>query len=127
MPLELTLKRITTGDQTHGVLLINNTNPICATLELDYIQNIRNLSSIPTGRYHVTRHKSPKHGDCYAINDVPNRSHILIHAGNTTKDTEGCILVGQKYTMVGLLHSKAALDDLFAIAPQSFYLTIKEC
>jgi hypothetical protein len=33
--------------------------------------------------------------------DVPERSHILFHAGNTHKDTHGCILLGLQFGKVG--------------------------
>jgi len=44
---------------------------------------------------------------------VPNFDGIRIHPGNTKKDTEGCILVGQKKTKNSVLNSRAAFDVLF--------------
>jgi hypothetical protein len=38
--------------------------------------------------------------------DVPNRSDILFHAGNTKNDTRGCILLG---LMFGTLGTQAAI------------------
>jgi hypothetical protein len=56
------------------------------------------VPSIPFGRYPLSWEKSPRLG-VYTprLNNVPGRSGILIHAGNTIADTEGCILVGSKW------------------------------
>jgi hypothetical protein len=40
---------------------------------------------------------SPRFGRTWEVKDVPERSNILFHQGNTARDTEGCILVGGKY------------------------------
>ena len=53
--------------------------------------------AIPPGRYRVTWEPSPRlKRDTLRIQDVTGRAGILIHAGNTSADCEGCILVGRK-------------------------------
>ena len=48
------------------------------------------------------------------ILNVPGFTGIRIHAGNTDKDTEGCILVGNVRGKDKILDSKAALNALMA-------------
>jgi len=80
---------------------------ICDTLEptwRDY-QNgaykVKGRSAIPEGRYAVVISYSPKFKQWLPILlGVPKFEGIRIHAGNTAKDTEGCILVG-KNKLVG--------------------------
>ena len=93
----LRLVRITEyNGATLGVLTIDD-SPEMVTLEDPWNLNERNVSCIPEGRYNVTPHNSPKFGKTYLVEDVPERSHILVHAGNTSKDTHGCILVGLQF------------------------------
>lgn len=68
---------------------------VFATLELPWQNNQRNISCVPTGFYRLTKRFSPKYGDHFLLEDVPNRSLILIHHGNYAKDTKGCILIGR--------------------------------
>lgn len=81
---------------TYGVLHIDN-EPIAVTLEPLWQNNERNISCIPPGVYDVHRVDSPNFGETYEVMNVPNRSDILFHWGNTKDDTEGCILVGTSY------------------------------
>ena len=75
------------------------------TLENPWRDNQRNISCIPTGTYRVTPHESPSKGLCFLLHDVPNRDHVLVHVGNYTKDTEGCILVGSGMNVhLSLIH-----------------------
>ena len=80
---------------------------ICDTLEptwRDYehgAYKVKGRSAIPEGRYAVVISWSPKLKQWLPILlGVPKFEGIRIHAGNTAKDTEGCILVGQ-YREVG--------------------------
>jgi len=75
------------------------------TLELPYRDNKPNISCIPTGSYNVDMRYSPHFKrDVYHIENVPNRSYILIHPANFAGDTskgwqthlQGCITLGKK-------------------------------
>lgn len=47
--------------------------------------------------------------------NVPEFEGIRIHAGNTTADTSGCILVGLTRTENTILNSQAACKTLYPI------------
>lgn len=64
------------------------------TLELPWKDNQKRISCIPEGQYKWIKHESPKFGSSLWVQDVPGRSEILMHVGNFTKDTLGCILPG---------------------------------
>lgn len=52
-------------------------------------------TAIPRGRYRIIMTKSPRFGrELPELLAVPGFQSIRIHAGNTSKNTEGCILVG---------------------------------
>ena len=111
-----------------GCLEIPELNHPIFTCELSWCFNIKNKSCIPDGVYEVIKHKSPRFGKCFKVLDVPERTDILIHAGNTFKNTEGCLLVG---LMAGtlkeeeaVLYSKKALNLMLEILPEKFKLHI---
>lgn len=93
----LKLIRVSTGDAgTFGVLLKDGV-PLCVTLELPWEDNQRNISCIPEGWYQIQKTDSPCFGETFEVRDVPGRSHIIFHVGNTVEDSRGCILLGQRY------------------------------
>lgn len=103
---------------TIGDLFVNN-QWFCNTLEdvdrglkkedpLSYILKYKRFGSvaIPSGTYDLSINiKSPKYskldkykiiqGKMPRIMNIPGFDGILIHPGNTAKDTKGCILVGK--------------------------------
>jgi hypothetical protein len=79
---------------TFGIMTVNN-QQLCVTCEDPWNGNKNNISCIPEGVYKVLRRESPKYKHHWHVQNVPSRSLILIHNGNTTNDTEGCILVGE--------------------------------
>ena len=64
------------------------------TLELPWRDNEKNESCIPEDIYDVIPFSSKIHVDAYEVINVDGRDVILIHTGNFTKDTKGCILIG---------------------------------
>ena len=87
------------------------------TCEEDWNANQRRISCIPDGTYTLQRTLYIRHNyPTYEVMDVPGRSRILIHPGNTEEDVEGCILVGmrrgfreKKDEDTGALHRKHAV------------------
>ena len=95
----------------------------CDTLEptwRDYANGaykVKGRSAIPEGRYAVVISYSPKFKQWLPIllgGPDFNRKWqgIRIHAGNTAKDTEGCILVGQNREVGKVLDSRKWLYEL---------------
>lgn len=65
------------------------------TLEEELKGNAVGQSAIPNGVYPLRRTTYFRYGyPTYEVADVPGRSRILIHPGNTEEDTQGCILLG---------------------------------
>lgn len=130
--LMLEIIRIEEGkDGTFGVLKLNG-ECFCVTLELPYKCNQRNISSIPRGDYFCIPVVSPKFGATYQVLNVPYRSSILVHTGNTVEDTEGCILVGAAYGFLGrraITSSRATFDKLMIALKNEpmVKLKIREC
>jgi hypothetical protein len=85
------------------------------TMENPWKNNQTNVSCIPEGYYRCRKRVSPKFGETYEVLNVPDRSHILFHAGNRPRDTEGCILVGNKISeaQYAIVESRSALTRLF--------------
>lgn len=80
-------------DCTIGRLKIDDFQ--CFTLELPDKNNLPDVSCIPRGRYEYYKRKSPKNGDVLELRNVLDRTYIQVHAGNYTRQIQGCILVGE--------------------------------
>lgn len=72
----------------------NDSLLICDTLEPPFSVS---HPCIPVGVYKFSMSESPRfHRVLPRLKNVKGRSGILIHSGNTVRDTKGCILVGYK-------------------------------
>ena len=130
--MNITLKRISANlDATFGVLIKDNT-PFAVTLERPWLDNQPNISCIPLGNYQCKRLVSPKFGRTYEVIGVSGREHILFHAGNTEKDTHGCILIAEEYGQINgkgaVLDSKKGFNEFLSIVQglDEFQLNITE-
>ena len=92
------LKRVAmTAVGVFGVLIDENNIPFVLTMERPWLNNQEGISCIPWGDYDCVRINSPKHGNCFQVLHVPNRTNVEIHIGNTEDDSEGCILIGENF------------------------------
>lgn len=109
----------------------------CFTVERPWISNEPFISCIPVGTYDLVPSRYHRGGyDTYEIADVPGRSRILIHKGNTMAHVQGCVAIGMLLGFVdglwAVLHSAQAFrafkeTTLFGweTAPSPVKLTIR--
>lgn len=92
-------RKIFTDDSTIGEMYIDG-EFFCFTLEdKERPHKIQNVTAIPKGKYEVVINFSNRFKKYMPLLlNVPNYTGIRIHSGNTSKDTEGCILVGDVFT-----------------------------
>ena len=93
--MKLKLVTMCLSSHTIGKLYVDG-EMFSYSLELPDRNNEVNRSCIPAGTYDLVKNNSPRFGHGYKISNVPGRSNILIHAGNTVVDTRGCVLLGEK-------------------------------
>jgi hypothetical protein len=93
----LTLERFAwTPDGTFGRLSIEDVGGVWYTVENPWKGNAPRISCIPADLYNLELGRFHR-GDypAYGLLNVPNRSLIKIHIGNTCDDVTGCIAVGE--------------------------------
>lgn len=137
--LNLTLKRIAKRPTyTIGRLYVDG-KYFCDTLEdtdrglrqslpecVNKAKKVKGKTAIPTGRYRVTLDvKSQKYSNVAFYNfcngyvprllNVPAYDGVLIHVGNSERDTEGCILVGENKAVGKVLNSRETFLRLYDV------------
>lgn len=138
--MELTLNRGPSHDDcTIGELFVDDAF-LCYTLE-DVVREIPGkpveqwkipgTTAIPAGRYAVVMTFSDRFQRIMPLLiDVPGFAGIRIHPGNTSEDTEGCILLGLQRTDNDVRQSREACDDLYPqiataiLTKETVFLTI---
>jgi len=89
--MDFILKRTYYPNGTNGELWINGQS-VGYTIELPWLQNQRNISCIPEGRYELVKRYTETRGWHILVKDVPGRSWILFHPANhALKELKGCI------------------------------------
>lgn len=127
--MEIKVKRITPIDcpYTIGKMYIDG-DYFCDTLE-DRVRDINKNgkfdngevkvageTAIPYGRYQVVVTMSPRFKrELPRLLNVPNFEGILIHRGNTDKDSAGCLLLGENKVKGKVINSTPYEQKLVSI------------
>ena len=98
---------------TFGKLYINS-QFFCYTVEKPWEENKEGESCIPEGTYPLGLRYSPvvkktsagEFEEGYEVMNVPGREYIMIHVGNSQRDFEGCIGLGDS---LGYVHNEWAV------------------
>lgn len=102
------------------------------TLELPFKDNKNNISCIPIGNYIAKKRYSKKFKTHFHIQDVPNRSLILLHRGNFHTEIRGCVLCGGDLNYIDgdnyidVANSTKTMKELLKILPKEFELSLAE-
>lgn len=132
---EVTLQRIQqspSAEETIGKLNMSGRYECWVLEDQKRDVKVKGDTRIPAGRYEIKLRTEGRihqnylakfgadfHKGTLHLQGVPNFQYILIHIGNTEKDTEGCLLTGKTYTVVNghftIQQSTAAYKELYAI------------
>lgn len=130
--MKLTLKRIALrSTYTIGRLYVDG-NYFCDTLE-DTVRDLNKngkfdnrekkvygKTAIPYGTYEIKWTYSPRFKKYTPqLMNVPSFSGIRIHAGNSSTDTEGCLLLGQNKKVGMVLNSRATINKFYPIIKEA--------
>lgn len=130
--MKLTLKRIALRPTyTIGKLYIDDAY-FCDTLE-DTVrdinksgkfdngeQKIKGKTAIPYGTYEIKWTYSPRFKKYTPqLMNVPSFEGIRIHAGNTSADTEGCLILGENKQVGKVLNSRATINKFYPIIKEA--------
>lgn len=132
--MKLTLKRIALRPTyTIGKLYIDDVY-FCDTIEdtvRDLNKNgkfdngekkIHSKTAIPYGTYEIKWTYSPRFKKYTPqLMNVPSFEGIRIHAGNTSADTEGCLILGKNKQVGKVLNSRATINKFYPIIKEACY------
>ena len=130
--MKLTLKRIALRPTyTIGKLYIDDVY-FCYTIE-DTVRDINkngkfdngekkvhSKTAIPYGTYEIKWTYSPRFKKYTPqLMNVPSFEGIRIHAGNTSADTEGCLILGENKQVGKVLNSRATINKFYPIIKEA--------
>lgn len=130
--MKLTLKRIALRPTyTIGKLYIDDAY-FCDTLE-DTVrdtnksgkfdngeQKIKGKTAIPYGTYEIKWTYSPRFKKYTPqLMNVPSFEGIRVHTGNTSADTEGCLILGENKQVGKVLNSRATINKFYPIIKEA--------
>lgn len=132
--MKLTLNRIALRQTyTIGKLYIDG-KYFCDTLE-DTVRDtnksgkfdngekkIKGKTAIPYGTYEIKWTYSPRFKKYTPqLMNVPSFEGIRIHSGNSSTDTEGCLLLGENKKVGMVLNSRATINKFYPLIKKACY------
>lgn len=124
--MKLSVDRFKNNDDTTLGRLYIDDQFECYTLEDEpRKEKVYGEMRIPAGTYKIIFRKEGGFHERYLkrfpvfhigmlwVTNVPGFEYILIHCGNTDKDTAGCLLVGEKIENWTLLNSVKAYENMY--------------
>lgn len=132
--MKLTLKRIALRPTyTIGKLYIDDVY-FCDTIEdtvRDLNKNgkfdngekkVHSKTAIPYGTYEIKWTYSPRFKKYTPqLMNVTSFEGIRVHAGNTSADTEGCLILGENKQVGKVLNSRATINKFYPIIKEACY------
>lgn len=130
--MKLTLKRIALrSTYTIGRLYVDG-NYFCDTLE-DTVRDLNKngkfdkgekkvyaKTAIPYGTYEIKWTYSPRFKKYTPqLMNVPSFEGIRIHSGNSSTDTEGCLLLGENKKVGMVLNSRATINKFYPLIKEA--------
>ena len=128
--MKLTMQREPSGPMATLSVLSLNGDFLCDVLE-DVVREkpglsvafwkIKGETAIPAGTYEIVLETSQRFGpNTLTLKKVPGYEAIRCHAGNTEKDTEGCLLFGNRLNPGFVTNSAKMLKKVFAVCWSAF-------
>tara|TARA_R110000868_G_scaffold228253_2_gene481259 strand:+ start:99 stop:479 length:381 start_codon:yes stop_codon:yes gene_type:complete len=126
--MKLLLKRLHhTENSTIGELFIDGKFECYVLEDVERQEKVFGKTAIPKGTYNVIMTLSNRFKVVLPLlENVPNYTGVRIHSGNTAKDTEGCLILGQTRSIDFVGNSKKALANFLPkIKDKKVTLTIE--
>lgn len=83
-------------------------------------QKIKGKTAIPYGTYEIKWTYSPRFKKYTPqLMNVPSFEGIRVHAGNTSADTEGCLILGENKQVGKVLNSRATINKFYPIIKEA--------
>ena len=85
-------------------------------------KKVKRKTAIPYGTYEIKWTYSPRFKKYTPqLMNVPQFEGIRIHAGNSSTDTEGCLLLGENKKVGMVLNSRATINKFYPIIKEACY------
>ena len=83
-------------------------------------KKVKGKTAIPYGTYEIKWTYSPRFKKYTPqLMNVPQFEGIRIHAGNSSTDTEGCLLLGENKKVGMILNSRATINKFYPIIKEA--------
>ena len=120
------LKLVTFGNGACTVgKLYHRGEQICCTMEKPWKQNRKSISCIPAGEYDLIYRVSPSSGETFyfsnpelgvTLDDESGRTYIQIDVANVQSELDGCIAVGDCFTIFKEEREQAVINSNYTKA-----------